>query len=424
MSANERTTGDHTGQNHVQTTDDHTGQNHVQTTDDRKGPRHMATTGDHTDPRHMATTGDHKSQETTGDHKGPPNPSISPLAPTIRRGDARAQRVPDRFHVHLFVCPRRSSPVCVALLLLLVLLAGCAQSSANVGAGSTPTATKTLPTPTATVPAPPTPTATPTPRPAPASYTAHTILQGAARPDDLAFDNQGRLLFSDEFTDTISRLNADGSITVIVRDPTGPEGMVVLPDGTLIYAQQATNRIVSLAPGATTPHVLRTLPGTPSNANCKHGVDGIALDQTNNTLIIPDSPTGAVYRMSLNGQTFTLLATDITRPVGASVDSQGNIYVADECGGAVWRITPGGVKTRLGGFGMPDDVIPDGYGNLLVIDLEPSIHALIRLNPSTGQHQTLASRGYIEPQGIVMDTQGNIFVSDDYADIIVKYVPA
>ncbi|HCI80606.1 MAG TPA: hypothetical protein DHW02_13050, partial [Ktedonobacter sp.] len=63
----------------------------------------------------------------------------------------------------------------------------------------------------------------------------------------------------------------------------------------------------------------------------KDGVDGIALDPTNNTLIIPDSPTGNVYRMSLDGQSLTLLASGITRPVGAIVDAQGTVYVADEC---------------------------------------------------------------------------------------------
>ncbi len=72
---------------------------------------------------------------------------------------------------------------------------------------------------------------------------------------------------------------------------------------------------------------------------------------------------------------------------------------------------------------MPDDVISDGAGNVLVIDLEPSIHSLIRLNLATGKRETLASRGYIEPQGIVMDSQGNVFVSDDYANLIMKYTP-
>jgi sugar lactone lactonase YvrE len=89
--------------------------------------------------------------------------------------------------------------------------------------------------------------------------------------------------------------------------------------------------------------------------------------------------------------------------------------------GAIWRTTPGGKTTRMGGFGMPDDVIPDGYGNLLVIDLQPAIHALIRYNPTTGQRITLASRGFIEPQGLVIDAHGNIYVADDYANIIVEY---
>ena len=281
------------------------------------------------------------------------------------------------------------------------------------------TRTAVLTTPTVL----PTPSPTPMPRVAPAQYRAQVLLRGVGRPDDLAFDQQGRLLFSDEIDGTINRLNADGSVTRLLNDPAGPEGLVPLPDGSLIFAEQTTNRIMRLAPGANTPTVVRTLPGTPSSAPCKDGVDGIALDPTTNTLVIPDSPTGNVYRMSLDGKTFTLLASGITRPVGAGIDAQGNIYIADECGGAVWRVTPAGNLTRFGGFGMPDDVEPDGYGNLLVIDLKPSIHALIRLNLSNGRQQILASQGYIEPQGLAIDAHGDIFVSDDYADIIVKYTP-
>jgi len=219
-------------------------------------------------------------------------------------------------------------------------------------------------------------------------------------------------------------VNADGSVTVLLRGVAGPEGMVVLQDGTMIIAEQHTNRILSLPPGAHSPTVLRTLPGTPSAAPCKDGVDGIAFDPTTNTIIVPDSPTGEVYRMSPDGKTLTLLVSGIVRPVGAVVDAQGNIYVADECGGTIWRITPAGKTTRMGGFGMPDDVAIDKHGNLLVIDLEPSIHALIRVRLSTGKHETLASKGFIEPQGLVVDGNDDIFVSDDYANIIMEYKPA
>lgn len=322
---------------------------------------------------------------------------------------------------------RRFSTVSSCLLLFLLLATACTQSptmpvskSVNTSTASSHTA-NSLPTVLPTAKTQPLPTNTPDV--APQRYTAQVVVQGIGRPDDLIFDQQGRLLFSDEIDTTISRVNADGSVTQLLKDANGPEGMISLPNGTLIFSEQESNRIVSLAPGSKTPTVLRVLPGTPSTANCKHGVDGIALDPTTNTIIVPNSPTGDVYRMSLDGKTFTLLASGIVRPVGAGVDSKGNIFIADECGNAIWHITPDGQKTRIGGFGMPDDVAPDGHGNLLIIDLEPSIHSLIRLNLASGKRETLASQGYIEPQGLLIDAHGNVFVSDDYANIIMEYKP-
>ena len=318
----------------------------------------------------------------------------------------------------------RASVICTIASFCMLLLSSCAQSSSPPVAAPTTTATPaasiTL-TPTGTVDRTPVATATTA---APQHYTAHVILSGGARPDDLVFDQQGRLLFSDFYNGTVSRVNNDGSVTRILSGLAGPEGLVVLADGTLIIAEQHPNRILSLAPGSHSPAVLRNLPGTPSTARCKDGVDNIAFDATTQTLIVPDSPIGKVYRMSLDGKTLTLLASGIVRPVGAAVDAQGTIYVADECGAAIWSITPAGKTTRTGGFGMPDDVAFDQHGNILVIDLQPSIHALVRMNLATGRREILASRGFIEPQGIVIDSHDDIFVSDDYADIIVEYKPA
>jgi sugar lactone lactonase YvrE len=307
-------------------------------------------------------------------------------------------------------------------LYLSILLFGFHLTSCNQPSTGTPATKTSTASPISSGRTPPT-SATGTSGNAPAHYTSHVVLQGVGRPDDLAIDQQGQLLFSDEFNGTINRVNADGTVSLVLKDVNGPEGLVVLPDGTIIFAEQDTNRIVALAPGAQTPTVLHTLPGTPSNAQCKHGVDGIGLDATTNTLIVPDSPTGEVYRMSLDGKVFTKLASGIVRPVGAGVDGQGTIFIADECGHAIWSITAPGQATRIGGFGMPDDVLPDGYGNVLVIDLDPAIHSLIRLNLSTGKRETLASQGYIEPQGLVIDSHHNIFVSDDYANAIVEYMP-
>jgi streptogramin lyase len=305
----------------------------------------------------------------------------------------------------------------IAITLLSIVLVAC-NSPSNPPAAQKATPTK----PPIRQAQQPTPTPTPA---APLHYNSQILLSGnAVRPDDLTFDTQGNLLFSDPHNNFVGRLDAvHHTFTKIYQGIQGPEGLVVLSDGTLIVAEQHTQRILAYKPGATTPTVLRTLPGTPSTATCKDGVDGIAYDQTTQTLIIPDSPTGDVYRMSMDGKTFTLLASGLARPVGAVVDSQGTIYVADECGGAVWRITRDGQKSSIGGFGMPDDVAFDSQGILLVIDLAPAIHALIRVNLVTGQRTVLGSAGYIEPQGLIVDHKGDIFVSDDFADTIVEYTP-
>ena len=320
----------------------------------------------------------------------------------------------------------RTSVICTILLLCFVVFTSCATSPTQVTQKATMTPTSN---PTAHVAQPTTMptivTATPTRSTTPQQYTSRLFSRGVGRPDDMVFDRQGRVLFSDFYNGTVSRLNSDGTVTVLLRELAGPEGLIVLSDGTMIIAEQHTNRLLTLAPGATVPTVLRTLPGTPSASNCdKHGIDGITFDFTTNTIIVPDSPTGNVYSMSLDGKTLTLLAANIPRPVGAAVDAQGNIYIADECGGALYRISTTGTITRTGSFGMLDDIALDPRGNILVTDLLPSIHALIRIDAATGNRQTLASRGYIEPQGLLVASNDTIYVSDDYADIIVEYTPA
>ncbi len=332
--------------------------------------------------------------------------------------DRAIARVPLTIHDGVWL-PRWCSFV---LFFCFVLLTSCEGVTATPPSGSTGIVTATPRVSATKTTVPPT---VPTLDVAPRHFTSRVILQGKGRPDDLGFTQAGNgLLFSDAINGTISSVTLDGRVTVLVSGLAGPEGLIVQPDQQLIIAEQNTNRILVLAPGAHTPTVLSTIPGEPSLANCKHGIDGIAWDAVTNTIIVPDSPTGDVYSLSLDGKSLKLLASGITRPVGAAVDAQGNIYVADECGGAVWRIAPDGTKTHIGDFGMPDDVVLDQHGNLLITDLQPSIHALIRLNLATGKREVLARQGYIEPQGLLVDAHDNIFVSDDYANKIVEYQPA
>src|SRR5213595_3002507 len=139
---------------------------------------------------------------------------------------------------------KRVSAIFTTTLCCFIPFTSCANSTS-----STPTPAPTRKTAITPI-AKPTldPTFTNTPDTTPTHYTSQILLSGVGRPDDLAFDPQGHLLFSDFYNGTISRLNANGSVTVLATGLAGPEGIVALPDGTMIIAEQRTNRILALAP--------------------------------------------------------------------------------------------------------------------------------------------------------------------------------
>ncbi|MEO6998960.1 MAG: hypothetical protein ABI112_12830 [Terracoccus sp.] len=87
------------------------------------------------------------------------------------------------------------------------------------------------------------------------------VHHGGDDPDDLLLDASGALLYSDYTNGTISRLDPGGSSTVLHRGIDGPEGMVLLPDGSLVVAEENTNRLLVYAPGQARPAVFATLPG-------------------------------------------------------------------------------------------------------------------------------------------------------------------
>src|SRR6266496_6778761 len=152
---------------------------------------------------------------------------------------------------------KRFSAIFTSTLFCILLLTSCANSNTSI---TTPSPTPTGVTSIVPIASPTLePTLTITPDTTPTHYTSQVLLTGVGRPDDLAFDPQGHLLFSDFYNGTVSRLNANGSVTRIVTGLAGPEGLVVLSNGTMIIAEQRTNRILALAPAAKSLAVLRAL---------------------------------------------------------------------------------------------------------------------------------------------------------------------
>jgi sugar lactone lactonase YvrE len=221
---------------------------------------------------------------------------------------------------------------------------------------------------------------------------------------------------------TVNRLNAAGNITTILSNLSEPEGLAFLPDGSLVVAEQGRNRLLRVdlsAQAGTQNFVPRLFLQLVNNTN-HPGVDGIIFDTRSQTLIVPDSPNGALLRVSADGKILETIARGFARPTGADVEPDGSILVADENGGAIRRVPPGGGAPEVvARMPLPDDVITDGNGNIYINSLGDN--AIHHVDARTGADRII-TRALSNPQGIIFDVDGNLIATDPGHHRIVKIV--
>ena len=242
------------------------------------------------------------------------------------------------------------------------------------------------------------------------------LAQGLVAPDDLALSPDGSIFVSDVTTGAIQQVRQDGSVQTVLVGLSEPEGMVFLPDGALVIAEQGKNRLVR--------YDFKTRQVSPflnlKNPTGQAGVDGIALDaheEGNETILVPDSPVGVVRRISLDASSDIVLATGFVRPTGAWAAQDGSILVVDENSGWLARIRVDGSIERLARLSIPDDVVADAQGNIFVVTLGD--HAIHKISGSD-YHDTILRSDFIDPQGLLITPDGNLIVADQGHHRIVE----
>lgn len=191
---------------------------------------------------------------------------------------------------------------------------------------------------------------------------------------------------------------------------------------------------------------------------------GIAVDTNTGTVFISDTAAAKIFKVTAAGVMSVLAgggegwsmdgtgtAASFRTPDGIALDRSGNLYVAENFGNLIRKVTPEGVVTSLAGdrlfsgtndgvgaqarFTCPTGVAVDAAGNVYVAD---SCNARIRKVTPEGVVTTVAGAvwyavggdgpgfggSFYLPRRLAVDSLGNIFVADILNHSIRKVTPA
>jgi len=292
-------------------------------------------------------------------------------------------------------------------------------------------------------------------------------------PTGIGLDSSGNLYVADFASSVIRNVTPEGVVRTIAGQPDvsgtnngagsaaqfyGPYGLAV-DSATNVYVADTHNNMIRQVTPSGTSWVVTTLAGlktagagsadgTGTNAQFNFPI-GVAVDgagnvyvgDTFNDTIRQVTPTGVVTTLAgqadnPGSQDGTGTSAQFNEPNGVAVDSATNVYVADWGNSTIRMITPSGTNwnvTTLAGvpgspgfadgtpgqFDYPNGVVVDTNGNVYVADT--GNHAIRKV---TQGNVTTPSRDFSGPTGVAVGPDGNIYVADYYSDTIRKMTPA
>jgi hypothetical protein len=300
----------------------------------------------------------------------------------------------------------------------------------------------------------------------------------------VAVDSAGSLFISAE--NRIRKVSSSGIITTVAGNGStnysgdgGPAinaqlgnafvnftfGVAVDGAGNLFIADTSNNRIRKVSSSG----IITTVAGNGSQGFSGDGgpaidaqlagPNSVAVDGAGN-LFITDFYDNRIRKVSSSGIITTVAADDagpadiqLAGPHGIAVDSAGNVFIAEPYNNRIRKASSDGTVTTVAGNGTygfsgdggpainaqlqgPNGVTVDSAGNLFIVD---GYSARIRKVSSSGIITTVAGNGFNGysgdgapatsahlwvPQGVAVDSAGDLFIADGYNNRIREVSPS
>ncbi|MFC0512710.1 gliding motility-associated C-terminal domain-containing protein [Mucilaginibacter angelicae] len=295
-------------------------------------------------------------------------------------------------------------------------------------------------------------------------------------PYGLTVDANGNIYLAESANYRIRKITPTGTVTTIAPDGipgspniaspkfNTPHGVVRDAAGNLYVANYGNHNILKILPDGTIS-VFAGGFGSNGLPNDGQGTDAsiinpnaIAIDAAGNlyvsdgsNLIRKISPTGYVYTFAGSGMAATVdgkyNGASFNTPAGLAVDATGNIFVAEQAGRVIRKITPNGDVTTIAGSGQygtadgigtaasfefPLGIAVDPSGNLYVTDGGGTIR---RISADDYSVTTIAGGGpngtntgvgkevsFNVPSGIAINPDGNLYITEINGNIIKQVI--
>jgi sugar lactone lactonase YvrE len=258
-------------------------------------------------------------------------------------------------------------------------------------------------------------------------------------PSAVTVDAASNVYVADSFNNAIRMIAPGGIVTTLAEQLMQPAGLA-FGSGTLYIADTGNGTIREFTNG-----ILTTIAGSPSTgSNDGPGLtarfnapQSVAVDGSGNSYVA-DSANGTIREISGSGVVTTIgTNTQFSTPVGIASDAAGNVYIADTGNSVIRKLSSGSVSIFAGllatpgnldgpaasaQFNQPAAVAVDHNGVVYVADTGNNTirtitgGVVITLAGSIWNFGSADGTGtnalFHAPQGIAVDSSGNIYVAD------------